>query len=73
MGGEGGEVGAGRDAGLGVFAGGVDLNVNVEGGGGGEGGSTGVELGCFFGSVDGGDKEEVRDLGGEGFAFVWGC
>lgn len=67
--------GAGLHAGLGVFAGGVDLDVDVEGSCGGVGleeeGAAGVELGGFLEGVDGGDAEEVRDLGGEGFAFVW--
>jgi hypothetical protein len=61
-------------AGLGLLAGGVDLDVDVEGPSGGVGleedGAAGVELGGFLEGVDRGDAEEVGDLGGEGFALV---
>jgi hypothetical protein len=46
------------------------LDVDVEGGGRGEFGTAFVELGGFLLGVDGGDEEEVGDLGSEGFAFV---
>jgi len=70
----GGRV-AGGGAGFGGLAGGVDLDVDVEGpGGGGESGAAGVELRGFLEGIDGGDAEEVGNRGGEGLAFVCeGC
>jgi len=44
--------------------------MDVEGFGGRESSSAGFELGGFLDCVDGGDEEEVGDLGGEGFAFI---
>ena len=65
-------LGAGLAPGLGFLAGGVDLNVHVErgGGGGGERGSAEVKLSCLFYRVNGTYYPEVGDGGGEGFAFI---
>jgi len=59
------------DARFGVFARGVDLDVDVQRGGGRERGAACVELGSFLESVDRGDEVEIGDLGGEWFAFIW--
>lgn len=67
-------LGAGLAPGLGLLAGGVDLDVDVERGSGGWGerGAAEVELGCFFDGVDRTYYPEVGDGGGEGFAFIFG-
>jgi hypothetical protein len=65
-----------RHARLGLLAGRVDLDVDVERGGDGglglpEQSAAGVQLGGFLDGVDRRDAEEVGQMGGEGFAFIW--
>lgn len=63
---------AGLAAGLGFFAGGVDLDVHVERGSGGWGerGAAEVQLGCFFDGVNRTYYPEIGDGGSERFAFI---
>jgi hypothetical protein len=50
----------------------VDVERRGDGGVGlQEQGTAGVQLGGLLDGVDGRDAEEVGQVGGEGFAFIW--
>lgn len=68
--------GPGGYARLGVLAGGVDLDMDIQRRGDGgvgfeEDSATSIELGGFLDSIHRRNTKEVRYLGGEWFAFVW--